>query len=44
MILQEGYRTEMRTIVEGKTYLLWMNPISGKCEDVAPVVAFSDYQ
>lgn len=35
---------EMRSVLEGKIYVLFMNPIQGRCEDCAPVAAASDYQ
>lgn len=35
---------EIRTVVEGRIYVLFMNPITGRCEDCVPVAASSDYQ
>lgn len=35
---------EKRSVLEGKIYVLFMNPISGRCEDSVPVAASSDYQ
>lgn len=35
---------ETRTIIQGKIYGLFMNPISGRHEESVPVAASSDYQ
>ena len=35
---------EIRSILEGEIYGLFMNPISGRCEESVPVAASSDYQ
>lgn len=35
---------ETRMVREGRVYVLCMNPISGRAEDVAAVAACSDYQ
>ena len=34
---------ETRTIVEGKVYVLFMNPIQGRAENSMPVAAASEY-
>lgn len=34
---------EVRTVLEGKVYILWMNPITGNAEDIVAVAASSDY-